>query len=446
MLRANTGNLAVVVAVVLVVVTTGVTGTPCLASYNTGLPGTQLFHKGGTGNCEGCHLMHNSDEEGERNENSGLAANYSHRLKGSDPSSTCLNCHQTPLDNSFPQQHSIASNPLQMAQGMPPRELTPGGDFGWLKKNYKWGNNERSPGERHGHNIIALDYSYSADSTILTAPGGSYSAANLSCISCHDPHGNYRRFTDGTTGSEGLPIIASGSYSNSPDPNTGGSVGSYRLLAGKGYQEKHGVGANPFTADPPAAVAPVSYNRSESSTDTRIAYGSGMSEWCGNCHARIHNDGNSGSRRHPAGNSSKLSPETITNYNTYLASGNLNGNPATAYTSMVPFEMGTSDYTTLKTTANSVGAERSGPTSESNVMCLTCHRAHASGWDSMTRWNTQGEFIVYNGRYPGVDNGAPADFSQGRSAAEVQKAFYDRPARLYASYQRSLCNKCHAKD
>jgi len=446
MLRVKIGNLAIVVVVALGVLTTGLLVTPCMASYNTGVPGAQLFHKGGTGNCDGCHLMHNSDEEGEVNSDTGLSAKNIHKLKGSDPSSTCLICHQSPVDNSIPSQQYIATNAVQTGQGIPPRQLTPGGDFGWLKKNYKWGNNERSPGERHGHNIVAMDYSYNADTTIMTSPGGAYSAANLSCISCHDPHGNYRRFMDGTIGSDGLPVVASGSYNNSPDPNAGNSVGVYRLLAGKGYQTKHGAGGNPFTADPPAAVAPVSYNRSESAADTRVAYGSGMSEWCGNCHARIHNDGNNGGRRHPAGNSAKLSLETITNYNTYIASGNLNGNSSAAFTSMVPFEMGTNDYTILKATANSNGSDRSGPTTEANVICLTCHRSHASGWDSMTRWNMQGEFIVYNGRYPGVDNGAPADFSQGRSAAEVQRTFYDRPARFYASYQRSLCNKCHAKD
>jgi hypothetical protein len=446
MLQVRTGNRIIVVVFALGIFLTGKPATLCLASYNAGAPGPQLFHKGGTGNCDGCHLIHNSDEAGEINDNPSQSTNNSHRLKGSDPSSTCLNCHQASVDNPLPQQHYVATNPVQMAQGMPPRELTPGGDFGWLKKNYRWGNNERSLGERHGHNIVALDYSYSSDTTITTSPGGSYSAANLSCISCHDPHGNYRRFMDGTIGNKGLPVAASGSYSNSPDPNSNSSVGAYRLLAGKGYQTKHAAGGNLFTADPPAAVAPITYNRSESSADTRVAYGSGMSEWCGNCHARIHNDGNNGARRHPAGNSAKLSMETITNYNSYIASGNLNGNSSVAYSSMVPFEMGTNDYTTLKATANSSGADRSGPTTEANVMCLTCHRAHASGWDSMTRWNMQGEFIVYNGRYPGVDNGAPADFSQGRNAAEVQKTFYDRPARLYASYQRSLCNKCHAKD
>ncbi len=417
----------------------------CLAAYNPALPGAQLFHKGGTGDCEGCHLMHNSDEAEEADAARNPSANRAYRLKGSDPSSTCLGCHQAPLENPTSQQHYIATDAAQMAPGQPPKELTPGGDFGWLKKNYKWGNNERSPGERHGHNIVAMDYNYTADSTITVSPGGSYMSVNLSCISCHDPHGNYRRFADGTTGKDGLPVAASGSYANSPDPDAGNAVSVYRMLGGKGYLPKTQAGSG-FTADPPAAVAPANYNRPESSADTRVAYGSGMSEWCANCHGAIHNDSTFGARRHPAGNSAKLTAETMMNYNTYIASGNLNGNSATAYTSMVPFEMGTSDYGILKATANSNGSDRSGPTTESNVMCLTCHRAHASGWDSMTRWNMQGEFIVINGRYPGFDNGASEAFAQGRSAAETKKTFYDRPARYYASYQRSLCNKCHAKD
>lgn len=416
----------------------------CTASLDRAAPEAKLFHRGGIGNCDGCHLMHNSEEDWEGDSDSGLPTKNAHRLKGSDPSSTCLNCHQAPMSNPVMEQYHISSNPAQMAQGVPPRQLTPGGDFGWLKKNYSWGNNEKSIGERHGHNIVAADFNYSADSTIMTAPGGSYPSSALSCISCHDPHGNYRRLMDGTISSAGIPVAASGSYTDSPEPDQKGAVSVYRMLAGKGYGSS--LGARQFTADPPAAVAPGSYNRPESATDTRVAYGSGMSEWCGNCHAGIHNDGNLGVSRHPAGNSAKLTGETVTNYNSYIASGNLNGNSSTAYTSMVPFEMGTNDYLKLKMTANSNGSDRSGPTTESNVMCLTCHRAHASGWDSMTRWNMQGEFIVYNGRYPGVDNGAPERFAQGRSAAEVQKTFYDRPARLYASYQRSLCNKCHAKD
>jgi hypothetical protein len=64
----------------------------------------------------------------------------------------------------------------------------------------------------------------------------------------------------------------------------------------------------------------------------------------------------------------------------------------------------------------------------------------------MARWNMTAEFIIYNDVYPGTDNGSPAQYAQGRTAAETQRAFYDRPKTLFAVYQRGLCNKCHAKD
>jgi hypothetical protein len=408
--------------------------------------GSRLFHKGGTGDCDGCHLMQGSSAIRTDTED---PANVTLDLRGSDPSSTCLRCHQAPAGGGLQKEHYIATSSADLGAGAPPRQMTPGGDFGWLKKNYRWsGSGEQggSRGERHGHNITAMDYNYSADSTISVSPGGSYPASSLSCISCHDPHGNYRRFADGTTGTSGVPIIASGSYKSSPDPDAGSAVGSYRLLAGKEYQSKHFPGGTPFTADPPAAVAPDNYNRGEAVTDTRVAYGSGMSEWCANCHAAIHNGNYPNVSRHPSGNSARLSMEITVNYYSYISSGNMSGNANNSYTSLVPFEMGSKDYRELKAASNSDGSDRNGPSGNANVMCLSCHRAHASGSDSMTRFNVQADFMVYNGRYPGINNGAPAELAQGRTEAEAQKTLYDRPANLFASYQRSLCNKCHAKD
>ncbi len=108
--------------------------------------------------------------------------------------------------------------------------------------------------------------------------------------------------------------------------------------------------------------------------------------------------------------------------------------------------MGTDDYSQLKETANSNGADTRGPNGDAQVMCLSCHRAHASGWDGMTRWNMTSEFIVANGKFPGDDDFASAPFAQGRTAQEIRKTFCDRPASRFAGYQRSLCNKCHVRD
>jgi hypothetical protein len=126
----------------------------------------------------------------------------------------------------------------------------------------------------------------------------------------------------------------------------------------------------------------------------------------------------------------------------------MGGSRATAYSSLVPFEVGTHDYAELKRIAGSAGngADLNGPKSGENIMCLTCHRAHAGGWDAMTRWNTKTELIVYNGRYPGIDAGSPSHLAQGRTSAETRKAYNDRPADSFALFQRGLCSKCHAKD
>jgi hypothetical protein len=68
----------------------------------------------------------------------------------------------------------------------------------------------------------------------------------------------------------------------------------------------------------------------------------------------------------------------------------------------------------------------------------------------MLRWNPAGSFITYAGHYPGTDAQDPAarrpQLSTGKTVLEYQAAMYGRPPSRFASYQRSLCNKCHAKD
>ena len=302
---------------------------------------------------------------------------------------------------------------------MPPSQLTPGGDFGYLKKSYSWqasgAQNESSPGERHGHNIVAADYGYEADSKNITTPRGTYPGSKLSCISCHDPHARIAKDAD--------------------------SRGAYRMLGGVGYKTSLVPGLA-FTAPPPAAVAPREYNRSEAVTDTRVAYGAGMSEWCSNCHT----GGCAGAYGHPVCSGARFTNEIISNYNAYVKSGDLNGRADNAYSALTPFEEGTDDKAILTPHANIDGSQMRGPDSRSNVTCLTCHRAHASGWDYMARWNMQSDFIVHNGRYPGTDNGSQPRYSQGRTSTETQRALYDRPITRFAGFQRSICNKCHIRD
>ncbi|MEI6205475.1 MAG: hypothetical protein WCP20_01700 [Desulfuromonadales bacterium] len=432
-----------------------------MLSISSGIAGAtdyqSSFHNGSTGNCDGCHTR--KSQSAFKNASSSVTGVPSpglpnqvkppKMLLGSDSSSTCLICHAAPLEQKQPSGIFVASNREYLASaGIPPSQLTPGGDFGWLLKSYRWSSkgtgpsDELSSGDRHGHNIIAKDYGFNLDLTNDAAPGGTYPSEKLSCTSCHDPHGTYRRSAGGNISRDGMLVRSSGSYSTSPAPDSAGAVGTYRILAGVGYLPTTLSKEHAFKADPPAAISPPDYNRAETSTDTRVAYGKGMSEWCRNCHITTHKNA------HPMGNSGKLTDEVIRIYNRYLSAGNTAGSKDKAYSSLVPYEMGTDNYTVLKITANSDGSDRSGPKSGANVMCLTCHRAHASGWDYMTRWNERKSAIVYDGAFVGTDAKSSASPSahQGRLSVETRKTYYDRAAAAFGSSQKSMCSKCHEKD
>ncbi|WP_224981136.1 cytochrome C [Geomonas agri] len=419
-------------------------------------PAAFAFHSGGVAECEGCHSMHNSFE-GSANA-TGLPQYESgpYLLKANDQSGSCLNCHEA-----GPGSYHIStpSNAIGPNDSTVPVQLTPGGDFAWLKKTMPYairGAAATFDGDRHGHNIVASDFGYTADKTLTTAPGGTYPAANLACSSCHDPHGTYRRFADGTQKRTGLPIFASGSYTSSAAPISGVSaVGVYRILGGVGYQPKSLTGSYAFAKPAPDAVAQSTYNKAATSVSAAgaaqpdlVAYGQGMSEYCANCHtAMLENSYTSGMKGlvHPAGNSAKLTAAIAANYAAYVTSGVMTGTGAN-YSAVAPFEIGTNDYTILKAFPTTPTAATAGT---SNVNCLSCHRAHASGFESMARYNLSNEFMtVADAAGAALYDSSTTEnkINFGLSVAQQTAAYNGRPATAFGPYARNYCNKCHAKD
>jgi hypothetical protein len=328
------------------------------------------------------------------------------------------------------------------------QQLTPGGDFSWVKINYKTAATTGSgTGQRHGHNIVATDFAYVADSVNTKAPGGTatYLASALNCISCHDPHADARRdSTDAivhrTTTGTFPSIMASGSYGEVA--LAGEAVGVYRFLGGNGYRPASYPAGPSFTAEAPLAVAPGTYNRGEQTAETHVAYGNGMSEWCANCHNDFLNTTSTlgtGGHPHPAG--AVMNAGVITTYNAYVKTGDMQGTQG--YTSLVPLEEGAAaTYASLASNAtNTPGVGYTTAQAGAVVMCLSCHRAHASAFDSMIRWYQQDAFITEDGAYFTSSNGnAPS------STTQAQQAYYNRLPTNFAAFQRVLCNKCHAKD
>jgi hypothetical protein len=360
------------------------------------LHATYAFHNGGVGQCEGCHVMHNTK---------GNISNW--LLPGRDPSSGCLNCH---AGSGSPNSHHIASNDGSA--------MSPGGDFYWLQKNFFWAGGS-STGDRHGHNIIAQDYGFISDTTNNVAPGGSYMASDLGCNSCHDPHGKV---------SAGLPVQGSGSYGGTATPGT--ALGNYRLLGGYTYGGGRHVQWYSFINDTPVARQNSAIRFGEAS-GSHVDYGSDMSEWCANCHADVlnnrHQIGNS-SFEHPVGNNALLE-DFVDTYNSYVNTGDFSGIAATSYLALVPFERGVTNTALLNPTSSQ------GPDNSSNIMCLTCHRAHASAFKYIGRWDFDAQLIA---------DSHPAAGDGGVTGNDVYYSYYGRDMDVeFGADQRILCEKCH---
>jgi hypothetical protein len=337
--------------------------------------GTALaFHDFGVAYCSGCHTMHNSKDGQPVDPNAPEGNTW--LLKDETPSDVCLSCHSQSSGSTSTNGRYVLS-----LNSMSPMAEQGAGDFAFLTEdNLNDGHNGQLPanfipGYKGGHSIVAPSKNLAADPTLSTGPGGNFPSAIMSCTSCHDPHGNEH----------------------------------FRLLNGAGPIQD---GLYTFTNPAPVVTGiPLSGTNIESNSN-HSAYQGGMSEWCANCHATFHN---STHNLHPSG--STINGEEATRYGLYNGTANqTGGNPATSYLALVPFE---DPAMTISSTA--------APTANSKLMCLTCHRAHASTGPDIGRW----DFNIAVWSEEGVNSLSwpiPNPY-QGAGAD-----------------QRSLCNKCHNKD
>ena len=365
------------------------------------------FHDGGVAHCDGCHSMHNSAD----NPRAGSATSAM-LMKGSDASSTCLNCHDG--SGRYHINSAVGDN------------MNQGGDFFWVKPAAAYA---YYPGhgssdvvavpDNHGHNVVAADFSMAADATNTTAPGGSMTSNLLGCTSCHDPHGQVA----GGTAAGTAAISVSGSY-GAADPTDGSIHGNYRILGDAGFKNI-------------TAAAPVA--RANSYDGLSVDYGSGMSSWCLSCHPNFNDSAN-------------MHPVNVTvpgEYNSYVATGNYTGDVTTAYDALVPFETGETDGSLLKDVSTGI-ENTTGVDGSSQVMCLSCHRAHASAFDNALRWDDGAAFLAESGIFEEATAiGTPTTLmADGAVPYYKDGVAIDQAAMVaeYGEWQRSLCNKCHVKD
>jgi hypothetical protein len=294
-------------------------------------------------------------------------------LLQSNPTDLCLTCHELENGNSWGADLSL------------PGPIYGGGPFIFLlEDNLNDGPGGSDPlnyigGHQAGHNVISLLKGTVEDPQFTQSPGGSYPSANLHCTSCHDPHGR---------------------------------GGHYRLLYGIDYPEAV-VNGQLFTYTFPAPEAiGIPLDGPPESDSNHNAYLGGMSDWCANCHQLYHDQTGTANLDHP---SDRPLPKAETDiYNSYRGTGFFDGVGSDAYLATVPVERNdmTTDFT---------GPIQGG----SRVMCLSCHRAHASSGPRSGRWDFNIATWIEEGYLSG--------------SWEIPNPYFSTSG----SSQGPLCEKCH---
>lgn len=322
-------------------------------------------HAGGVGSCSTCHIMH-QDEAG-----AGPTAGNPLLIMDS-ASDVCLTCHAGSYGA------VMGADPRT-----PPAEMGAGNFVFLLEDNINDapdGMTNPIPGDAAGHNISAPGWGLVADPTHITSPGGNFPSSRMSCTSCHDPHGN----------------------------------SNYRFLYGVGQGPSPGSGPGwTFSYPAPQAQGLDVVMGAPESNGNHVAYRSGVSGWCGNCHPDYLSDhGAMSGFDHPTRET--LESGIVNRYNTYNGTADPSGgSPLTAYLAAVPFE----------DAASTVGST-AGPTPASRVMCLTCHRAHASSAPAAGRWDFNVSFLGQDG---------------------IASGSYPIPNPYANPNQTQLCYKCHGR-
>ena len=309
-----------------------------------------------TGNCSDCHTMHNSQNGAPMQI---LAPGESDTgPKGLLLRSTCLGCHGQGTSRNLQGPHNNIPQVLHSSAA----DLA-GGNFAYIT-----GLKTRTSGDSNavGHNVSDLGF----NETVLTSsPGDEYSTnitnTNFTCAGAMGCHGD-RTVQDELMAMKGAHhtddhILKFGSINES---NQGSSTGlSYRFLKGvKGGEDSLWEAASSSTA----------HNEYKGSSSMGAGSGTSpanntISGLCTECHGYFHgtSSGEVGGQepwlRHPTDVLLPSSGEYIS-YATYSL--------------------------TAPVARTSIPNSPSGTVSSSDVvMCLSCHRAHASPYHKIIRWD-----------------------------------------------------------
>ena len=291
-----------------------------------------------TGVCSDCHTMHNS-QGGQP-----MAYQLNVTSSGFDADSTpgefllvsdCVGCHTSTGSATIVNNVPIVFNTSSLSNPLA------GGNFSYVKSN-----------DVYGHNVAGIT---AQDGSLgLTPPGGSAMTSQLTCAGEFGCHG------DRSSGNDPYAGLKGAHHKDDSGGITGGSVGlSYRFLDGiTGKEDSDWEQDNINTSHN-------EYKGSTSNSADTISY------LCARCHGNYHTWTGGASEvgtaspwlRHPTDIALKSTDE----YAGY-----------TTYSMTAPVARPDPDTVT---TTNQVTP------GTDIIMCLSCHRAHASPYYKVMRWD-----------------------------------------------------------
>ncbi|MCM2357499.1 MAG: hypothetical protein NDI77_05075 [Geobacteraceae bacterium] len=360
-------------------------------------PNAHLYHSDAGLVCSDCHVP------------SGAA------LKKKNITDLCLSCHaeghNTSATADLPDvENSGWTAPVVMtATGVRPSGMAmPAGDFYWSNQDSGLGHN---PAYAKGA-TVADSNAMQADPVLGNRPpGGTISDGEWTCHSCHGSHSRFdaensawrqlRRRVNGKNITGNVSAFGvestSGNVTQDPDyePIKSNSRGD---MQGGNYVSMRKDG-NPLEG--------ADLFRAEGDGNKNV-YRGGFSSFCSACHGNFHGGNNeTGSIdngisrvggawvKHPSnmrlGDSAKYGATAYT-----AAVSNMqrtNPNPA-GYDWKYPLVKADYDFTVKSVEASASATTVSG---DDRIMCLTCHKAHATQFRNMTRWDVKAHSFIASG-------------------------------------------------
>jgi len=400
--------------------------------------------------CTDCHTLHGSEDGAAVSAGAGVGnwpggAGYRELLKKGDWTDMCLSCHKQGFNTSATADlpsvvDSGWSAPIVMTtNGVDPVGVSmPAGDFYYSNLDPKKGHN---PAFTKGSMGTATSKLMAADATLgSTPPGGTITDGEWSCHSCHGMHS---RFSGSYTAYRQLKrtvnaILVSGNVSAFGVENGGGAAtaAGYEPIKSNTRGDLGATGLVYVNLRADGQALQGADLLADYSDTNKNVYQGGFSSFCSACHGDFHGgngevEGTDNGKTHVAGAWIKhptniTMDQTVTTrkygINTYKvvvtnAQGN-NPNPV-GYDWKYPLVKADADFSVKSTVASATDPATLATTDR--IMCLTCHKAHASKFENMTRWDTNAHSFIANGA---------TDF-------EGDVSIGDNPA--YG------CGKCHQK-